>query len=201
MVPKPFIFDSPKITVAFPKAVIRVFTKLHSTRKWIQFNSSSSSGQSLFMNDKRSIDEAMDHTSSFTCWQSSCLFLFKLKRRSTASAQLSAYAHWLETHRQTPLTGNDSYSSMRAQTNGRADRQPNATKCIISLASRSITMYSMDAEINLMKCHFRYSDGKRVSHYDQTATTVNVPIIKPAAINMINHNVNAHPIFKTPTGN
>ncbi len=36
----------------------------------------------------------------------------KLKRRSTASAQLSAYAHWLETHRQTPKVGNDSYCSL-----------------------------------------------------------------------------------------
>ncbi len=35
-----------------------------------------------------------------------------LKRRSTASAQLSTYAQWLQTHRQLPSTGNDSYCSL-----------------------------------------------------------------------------------------
>ncbi len=57
------------------------------------------------------------------------LFL-KIKSRSTASTQLSAYAHWLQTHRQILLTGND--------TNGQTDGRTDATKYIISLASRSI---------------------------------------------------------------
>ena len=43
-----------------------------------------------------------------------------IKSRSTASAQLSAHAHWLQTRRQTPQTGNDS-SGRRGRTNGRTD--------------------------------------------------------------------------------
>ncbi len=40
----------------------------------------------------------------------------KLKCRSTASAQLSAYAHWLQTPRQSPQTANDSCESVQRQT-------------------------------------------------------------------------------------
>ncbi len=43
----------------------------------------------------------------------------KLKRRSTASAQLSAYAHWLETHRQTPKISNEHFKRTDEQTDGR----------------------------------------------------------------------------------
>ena len=51
-----------------------------------------------------------------------------IKSRSTASALLSAYAPWLQTHRQTPLTGHDSYwyvinhCSLRWQTDSFAGR-------------------------------------------------------------------------------
>ncbi len=54
------------------------------------------------------------------------LSLSHIKSRSTASARLSAYADWLQTHRQTPQTGNGSYCSQpweRWLTDGRTDGQ------------------------------------------------------------------------------
>ncbi len=41
-----------------------------------------------------------------------CSNYYWTKSRSTASAWLSAYADWLQTYRQTPQTGNDSYCSL-----------------------------------------------------------------------------------------
>ncbi len=62
-----------------------------------------------------------------------------IKSRSTASARLSAYAHWLQTHRQTPqVVGQTVQPLERKQMDVQMDRQMNATKCIISLASWSI---------------------------------------------------------------
>ncbi len=76
-----------------------------------------------------------------------------IKSRSTAYAQLSAYAHWLQTHRQTPYTGNDPYCSLLdIQTDRRTDGRTDATKYIISLASRSIISGQQKYQIN-HSCH------------------------------------------------
>ncbi len=56
----------------------------------------------------------------------------KVKSRSTASAQLTAHTDWLQTNGQT-----------HTPTNGRTDGRRDATKCIISLASRSITRWTL----------------------------------------------------------
>ena len=66
----------------------------------------------------------------------SVLSILHIKSRSTASAQLSAYADWLQTHRQNG-------SAVRVSTDGRTDRRTDATKYIISLASRSIKIWAL----------------------------------------------------------
>ena len=81
----------------------------------------------------------------FRTGESICLsstLVTELKRRSTASARLSVYANWSQTHRQTPQTGKTVWPWEWTQTDKRTDRrtdgQTDATNCIISLASRSI---------------------------------------------------------------
>ncbi len=49
-----------------------------------------------------------------------------IKSRSTASAQLSAYAWWLQTHRQTPITVNAPPISLRCTWQGQS---PNIDRC------------------------------------------------------------------------
>ncbi len=48
----------------------------------------------------------------------------EIKSWLTASVQLSTYADWLQTHKQTPQTGNDSYSQLHKMLNGAQGRPP-----------------------------------------------------------------------------
>ncbi len=98
-------------------------------------------------------------------------FIGQIKSRSTASAQLSAYAHWLQTHRQILLTGN--HSSL-LQTCGialcrtRQSRAPNIDRCAPEIWSQPFRLtltltpaFDLDPRpltLTLKQCN---SDAKR----------------------------------------